>query len=161
MTDTTNNSIIEKSFGSFLLPNDWVEISRYSKNGKYFYAHESEEIGLNMTNISIEMGTNRYLLEEHIIFRYEIQRQLLIQSQRAGGTGLYGSGTFTKNDDPLYIFTIQHKDRNGVKDVTTIQYYIIGNKKHILIHVTDFHNDTTSNVEETARAIADSFKWAE
>jgi hypothetical protein len=149
----TKSINIEKSFGSFSIPDNWVEITRYSRNGKYFYSHKSEEVGSRMTNISIEIGTNRYALEEHIEFRYAILRQLLMQ---AGGSEVDGSGTYTKNDDLLYIFTIKNKEEN----VTTIQYYIIGDKKHILVHVTDFHTSNITNVKEVAQFIVDSFLWA-
>jgi len=143
---------VKKSFGSFLIPKDWVEITRYSGNGKYFYSHKSEQIGSKMTNISIEMGSNPYTLDDHMAFRYAILSQLLMQ---AGGAELHASGTFTKNNYPLYIFTIEDKAEN----VTTIQFYIIGNKKHILVHVTDFHNGNIKDAEEVAQFIADSFTW--
>jgi len=142
---------ITKSFGSFSIPEDWVEIERYSRNGKYFYSYKSEPVSLNMTNISIEIGSNPYALDDHMIFRYAILRQLLMQARDEVG----GSGTFTKNDDPLYIFTIEDKDKN----ITTVQYYIIGEKKHILIHVTDFHNKNITNAKEVAQFMADSFIW--
>jgi hypothetical protein len=143
---------ITKSFGSFSLPEDWIEITRYSRNGKYFYSHKTERIGSNMTNISIEIGTNPYVLEDHMTFRYAILRQLLMQ---AGDGEVHGGGTFTKHDDPLYIFTILEKE----PPITTIQYYIIGDKKHILVHVTDFHNGNITNAEEVAQFIVDSFVW--
>jgi hypothetical protein len=143
---------ITKSFGSFSIPEDWVEITRYSRNGKYFYSHKSEPVSLNMTNISIEIGSNPYALDDHMTFRYAILRQLLMQAK---GMEVGGSGTFTKHDDPLYIFTIEDK----VNNITTIQYYIIGNRKHILIHVTDFHNKNITNAEEVAKFMADSFIW--
>ena len=145
---------IKKFFGTFSIPGDWVEITRYSRNGKYFYSHHSESIGLSMTNISVEQGTNPYALEDHMTFRYAILRQLLMQS---GGAEVHGDGTFTGHDDPLYIFTIEHKEEN----ITTIQYYIIGNKKHILVHLTDFHSGNITNAREVARFIVDSFIWAE
>jgi hypothetical protein len=152
--DKESKSInIVKSFGSFSIPENWVEITRYSRNGKYFYSHKSEEVGSKMTNISIEIGTNRYALEDHMTFRYAILQQLLMQAR---GSEVGGSGTFTKNDDPLYIFTIENKEEN----VTTIQYYIIGDKKHILVHVTDFHNANITNAKEVAQFIVDSFLWS-
>lgn len=143
---------INKSFGSFSIPADWVEIAQYSRNGKYFYSHESEPIGLNMTNISIELGSNPYALEDQMTFRHAILKQMLMQAENAE---VGGSGTFTENDYPLYIFTIDDKEDN----VTTIQFYIIGNKKHILVHVTDFHNENITNAKEVARFIVDSFIW--
>ena len=106
-----------------------------------------------MTNISIELGRNPYALDDHMTFRYAILRQLLMQ---AGNAQVSGSGTYTKHDDPLYIFVIESKEDN----VTTTQFYIVGNKKHILIHLTDFHNENITNAEEIARMMADSFIWA-
>jgi hypothetical protein len=141
-----------KSFGSFSVPDDWVEITRYSRNGKYFYSHNSERIGSSMTNISVETGTNPYALEDHTTFRYAILRQMLMQ---AGNAEVYGDGTFTGRGDPLYVFTIEDKEEH----VTTIQYYIVGNKKHILVHVTDFHNGHITNANEVAKFIVNSFMW--
>jgi predicted ATP-dependent Lon-type protease len=143
---------ITKSFGSFSIPEDWTEITRYSRNEKFFYSHKSEKIGSTMTNISIEVGRNPYALDDHMTFRYAILRQMLMQ---AGGSEVHGSGTFTNHDDPLYIFTILDKE------VTTIQFYINTKKKHILVHVTDFHNGNITDAEEVAQFIADSFVWAE
>jgi hypothetical protein len=147
---------ITKPFGSFLLPKDCTEITRYSRNGKYFYSHKTEQIGSTMTNISVEIGTNTYVLEDHMAFRYAILRQLLMQTAAAGAE-VQGSGTFTNHDDPLYIFTILEKE----PPVTTIQYYIIGNKRHILVHVTDFHNKNITNAKEVAQFIVDSFVWSD
>jgi hypothetical protein len=146
--------MITKPFGSFSIPDDWIEITRYSRNGKYFYSHNSESINSRMTNISVEIGTNPYALEDHMIFRYAILRQMLMQ---AGNAEVYGNGTFTEYDDPLYIFTIEDKEEN----ITTIQYYIIGNKKHILVHLTDFHNENITNANEVAKFIVNSFVWSE
>ena len=148
-------------YGSFLLPDDWIEITEYSKNRKYFYSHQAEPRGLDMTNISIETGTNPYQLEEHMTFRYAILRQLLMQAGMIEGTEVLGSGGFTNHDYPLYIFTLKHKDRYKDQEVITIQYYIIGDRKHILIHLTDFHHDTILNADEVARKMADSFVWTE
>jgi hypothetical protein len=148
-----SGTAISKSFGSFSLPDDWVELTRYSRNGKYFYSHQSEADNSIMTNISIELGRNPYALDDHMTFRYAILRQLLMQ---AGNAQVSGSGTYTKHDDPLYIFVIESKEDN----VTTTQFYIVGNKKHILIHLTDFHNENITNAEEIARMMADSFIWA-
>jgi hypothetical protein len=149
-----SGSMIRKSFGTFSLPAEWGEITQYSRNGKYFYSHQVEKIGSNMTNISIELGRNPYALEDHMTFRYAILRQLLMQ---AGDAQVHGSGTFTRSGYPLYIFTILEEEAH----VTTIQYYIIGDKKHILIHLTDFHNGNIVNAEEIVRNMVESFIWAE
>ena len=146
---------ITKSFGSFSIPNEWVEITRYSRNGKYFYSHQSESIGSNMTNISIEIGSNPYELDNHPSFRGAILMQMLMQAKTIGADFSPSHVGTTKGGYPFYGFTIDEKDKN----ITTTQFYICGNKKHILVHVTDFHNGNINNVEEIARLIVDSFSW--
>jgi hypothetical protein len=148
-TNTTN--AITKSFGSFSLPEDWIEMTEQSRNGKYFYAPKSEQPGSRITNISIEKGTNRYAIEDHMAFRYAIMRQLAMQ----GGGAITGGGSNTAHNDILYVFTIE--DNEAL--ITTTQYYIIGNRKHILVHLTDFHNENITTANEVAQSIVDSFVW--
>jgi hypothetical protein len=64
---------------------------------------------------------------------------------------------FTGHDDPLYIFTMEDREKN----ITTIQYYIVGNRKYILIHATDFYNGITFNAKDVGMLMADSFIWSE
>ena len=154
-TEITDDGIkITKSFGSFIIPEDWTEITRYSRGGKYFYSHKSEQVGPSMTNISIELGRNRYALEDHMTFRYAILRQLSMQ----GGAGtLAASGDYTKQNDPLYIFSFEDIE----PQITTIQFYIVGNYRYILVHATDFHNGNINDVKAVAQFIVDSFIWAD
>ncbi|QQO10354.1 hypothetical protein [Breznakiella homolactica] len=147
--------IITKSFGSYIISAGWVEVPQWTRGEKYFYANEDSKY-LNLpTNISVEMGTNRYVLDDHMTFRYAILRQMLAQ---AGEGHVYGSGTFTDKGDPLYIFTIE--DENEIPRVKTVQYYIIGEKRHILIHLTDYYNENVQNAEEIALEIVNTFSWA-
>jgi hypothetical protein len=44
---------------------------------------------------------------------------------------------------------------------TTVPYYIPGEKKHILIHLTVFDEDETEVAKEAAMYIANGFVWPE
>lgn len=96
------------------------------------------------------MKRNRYRAEDHMKFRDAIVRQLSVQAGRAGAE-LTGEGTFTAQEDILYIFTISEED------VVTRQFYIVGDKRYCLIHLTNFTG--SERADEAARAMADSFVW--
>jgi hypothetical protein len=145
-----------KSFGSFTTPEGWVEVRPWRRGKKYFYADIISKYMDRPTNISVEMGTNRYSVDEHDMFRYAILRQLYMQTT---SEKIYGFGSFTDNGDPYYKFTVE--DENKIPKVKTVQYYIVGEKRHILIHLTDHYNENVVNAEEVALEIANSFKWAD
>lgn len=109
--------------------------------------HENDEMP---DNISIEVGTNKYNADEHEKFRDAIVQQLTMQLQGVDAT-LTGDGTYTKQNDILYIFTISEED------VVTKQYYIVGDKRYCLIHLTNFTG--SENADNAAQAMADSFVW--
>ena len=64
---------------------------------------------------------------------------------------LTGSGTYTAQEDVLYMFTIREKD------VVTRQFYIVGDQRYCLIHLTNFTG--SEHADDAARAMADSFAW--
>ena len=125
-------------------------MERYSTENKIFYAEEGHEDDEMPDNISIEVGTNRYSADEHEKFREAILRQLAMQLQSVDAE-LTGDGTFTEQDYIVYIFTISQED------VITKQYYIVGDQRYCLVHLTNFTG--SESVDEAARAMADSFVW--
>lgn len=136
--------------GSYTVPEGWVKADKYSTPDKIMYVeagHENDELP---DNISIEVGTNKYSADEHEKFRDAIVQQLTMQLQGVDAT-LTGDGTYTEQDDILYIFTISEKD------VVTKQYYIVGDKRYCLIHLTNFTG--SENADAAAQAMADSFAW--
>jgi len=152
----TSENIVTKSFGTFALPNDWVELTEISRNGKYFYSHSSERNNLPTTNISIEMGTNRYTQDQAQKFSRVIIRQFVMQT--GGRTmAINALDTYTEQNYFLFGFTLDIQNPH----ITTTQYYIVGDRRHILIHLTDFHIENITNAREIARMIANSFKWTE
>ena len=136
--------------GSYIVPDGWVKMEKYSTEDKIFYAEEGHEEDELPDNISVEVKTNRYSAEDHMEFRDAIVRQLTIQASRVGAE-LTGEGTFTDQEDVLYIFTISEED------VVTKQFYIVGDKRYCLIHLTNFTG--SESADEAAQAMADSFVW--
>ena len=136
--------------GSYTVPDGWVKMEKYSTEDKIFYAEEGHEEDELPDNISVEVKTNRYSAEDHMKFRDAIVRQLTIQASGAGAE-LTGEGTFTDQEDILYIFTISEED------VVTKQFYIVGDKRYCLIHLTNFTG--SESADEAAQAMASSFVW--
>lgn len=136
--------------GSYTVPDGWVKMEQYSRADKVFYAEEGHEDDERPDNISVEVKTNRYSAEDHMKFRDAIVRQLTMQASRAGAE-LTGEGTFTAEEDILYIFTISEED------VVTKQFYVVGDRRYCLIHLTNFTG--SESADEAARAMADSFVW--
>jgi len=120
--------------GTYIVPEGWVKSEQYSSEDKIFYVEEGHEKDTRPDNISIEIGTNRYGLDEHDKFRYAILRQLSMQSK----------GSSAKIDDDYAL---------------TRQYYIVDDHRYCLIHLTDFSGN--EDAADAARAIADSFVWDE
>ena len=136
--------------GSYIVPDGWVKMEKYSTEDKIFYAEEGHEEDELPDNISVEVKTNRYSAEDHMEFRDAIVRQLTMQASRVGAE-LTGKGTFTDQEDVLYIFTISEED------VVTKHFYIVGDKRYCLIHLTNFTG--SESADEAAQAMADSFVW--
>jgi len=149
-------SEISKTFGTYNIPEDWKESKELSYNKKYFYIKEGTDMSKPTSNISIEMGTNRYPKSNHIEFRQSIQAQLMMQTSDSENiSAIEGLGKNTENGDILYVFTIKEETKN----ITTRQYYIVGDYKYILVHETDYNDSNIQDVSEVAEKIVNSFKW--
>ena len=72
---------------------------------------------------------------------------------------LTGDGTFTDNGDVLYILTMTEEPaEEGGQGIVTRQYYIVGEKRYVLVHLTIFSGDEA--VQQAADKLAKSFVWA-
>lgn len=138
--------------GSWTVPEGWVKAEQYSTADKIFYVEEGHGEDVTPDNISIEVGKNRYGADEHEKFRDAIVRQLALQLNGIDAE-LTGEGTFTAQEDILYIFTISEEN------VVTKQYYIVGDQRYCLIHLTNVTG--SKRADDAARAMADSFVWSE
>ena len=136
--------------GSYIVPDGWVKAEKYSSAEKVFYVEDGHEDDELPDNISIEVGTNRYSMDEHEKFRDAIVRQLALQLQGISAE-MTGDGTYTEQDYIVYIFTISEES------VVTKQYYIVGDQRYCLIHLTNFTG--SESADKAAQTIADSFVW--
>ena len=144
----------QKSYGSYIILDGWIEVDR-STDTKSFYAKEGTENDLRPDNISVEIGTNPYSLEEHAEFARAIQAQMAAQLAEIGrDTTLTGSGTATEKGDIVYVFTIEEAGKRAA-----VQYYIVGEQRYCMVYETIYLDE--EECDAAAQKIVESFEWAE
>lgn len=143
-----------KSFGEYKVPSNWIESKTHSTNNKFFYVLSGHDNDVKPNNISINMGTNKYSVNEHDKFKTAIMQQLSIQIGKRDDLTINATGSKTANDYILYTFIINDKSSN----ITTTQYYIVGDYKYILVHETVF-DEYLSETSEVAKKIVNTFIW--
>ncbi|MBQ2937870.1 MAG: hypothetical protein IJE05_03195 [Clostridia bacterium] len=151
--ENNNNNTVNKSFGSYEVPENWVESKEHSTNSKFFYVLEGQEQEAQPNNISINSGTNKYAETEHEKFKTAILNQLSMQIAGKEDIEIKANGSDTNNGYIVYTFIIKETTDN----ITTTQYYIVGDYKYILIHETVFGE--SEETDDVAKSIVDSFKW--
>ena len=151
LEDYPNSTIYTKDFGSYNITEGWVESKTHSSHKKFFYIKPNTDNDKKPDNISINTGTNKYSSDQHLNFKNAILNQL--NSQIAGiNANITGSGFTSKNGYIVYKFTIEETD------VTTTQYYIVGDYKYVLVHETVYNDKTITDI--VANDIVNSFKWS-
>jgi hypothetical protein len=153
MLENIPGTLIEKDFGTYEIPVDWIESVAHSTNDKFFYVKEGQENENRPDNISVNEGTNKYPADEHEKFRSAILNQLSMQIGGDENVELNANGSNTKNGYVVYTFNIKDKD------TTPTQYYIVGDYKYVLIHETTFGD--SNETDSAAQKIIDTFKWKE
>ena len=146
----TNSNVIRTDYGSFSIPNTWTKREDHSTTSKYFFANKRDKNSIP-NNISVEVGKNRYSAKEHMQFKDAITRQLAMQASAYKMT-LNGTGSTTKNGYAVYTFELK-----GSRE-TTIQHYIVGEYKYVLVHETIFRDDN-NDTNNAAKTIVNSFEW--
>ena len=136
--------------GSYAVPDGWVKSEEHSTDTQIFYIEEGHENDEKPDNIAINVGKNKYSLDEHEQFRDAIVRQLLKQMEGIKAE-LNGDGTYTEQGDLLYIFTIDEGE------IVTTQYYIVKDYGFCLIQLTNFSGSAIT--DEAVRSMVDSFVW--
>lgn len=145
---------IKKKFGSFIIPDGWVEAKEQSGHGKYFYVVEGHEHDARPNNISINKGHQNYNLDESEKFAESTTWQLNMQLKQSGiEATVYGSSGKTDAGDIMYIFDIKFNDSEEIDR----QYYILRDKKFVMIYMSNFDND--ESVNDAAKLMAKSFEW--
>ncbi len=156
--DVSVDRTVERAFGSYTVPGGWVRSEKYSSDDKVFYLLQGHEDDKEPDNVSVKMGENRYAAAEHEQFRTAILSQLANQLAGLDNVALTGYGDFTEAGDVVYVLTITEDLEDG-KQVITRQYYIVGEKRYVLVHLTSFSGDEAT--DEAAELIANSFVWSE
>lgn len=155
-----DENTVYADWGEYRIPDGWQFSEEYTSKqdmeaGKLFFENEQTMNDPNIyTNISVEHGINRYPQNEHERFRDAILKQLLSQIE-GGKAQLTGDGSYTDNGYILYKFTIEEED----EDITTVQYYIIGDKEYVLVHLTDYHEQSGDDASGAAYEFAQSVVW--
>ena len=143
----------QKEFGTYIVKSGWVESKTHSQNGKYFYVKDGQDNDSRPNNISINAGTNKYKKEEHEKFREAIYAQLA--RQVGGNVTINATGSTTDKGELVYTFVINNSN------LISTQYYIIGEKKYVMIYETVWNNDEKEETDEVALKMINSFEWKE
>lgn len=143
--------IYRKEFGTYTVLDGWVESETHSTEDKFFYIKEGHDEDAQPDNVSVNVGTNRYAQDEVMEFKDAIVTQMLAQVS-GQDVELNGTGTYTAAEDPLLIIEIVEKD-----GTVTRQYYVVGDHRYCLIHLTNYDGD--EEADELAKIMADSFVW--
>jgi len=146
------NTKYEKEFGSYEVNAGWIESKTHSSKGKYFYVRDGQDNDKKPNNISINQDTNRYTKSEHEQFKNAIYSQMAKQVSGSKAQ-IMASGSTTDNGEIVYTFIVE-KNASIIK-----QYYIVGEKKYVMIYETVWNKEDENEVDEVANKMVNSFKW--
>ena len=151
---TKDGQRVDKDFGSFVVADGFGEAKGQSGNGRYFYVVKGHEHDMKPDNISINEGDQNYNLDESEKFAQSTTWQLNMQIKQSGiDATITGSSGKTDAGDIMYIFDIK---MNGSDEIDR-QYYILRDKKFVMVFMSNFDND--ESVNKAAELMAKSFEW--
>ena len=151
---TKDSKRVEKEFGSFIVADGFGEAKEQSGGGRYFYVVEGHEHDARPNNISINTGHQNYNLDESEKFAESTTWQLNMQIKQYGMDAVvYGSSGKTDAGDIMYIFDIKFNDSDEIDR----QYYILRDKKYVMVFMSNFDGD--ESVNKAAELMAKSFEW--
>lgn len=142
------------NYGSFSINEDCMIRYDHSTHDKLFFVDKKDEHSDRPNNISTNGGTNYYSINQVDEFKEAIMRQMAMQA-KAYNAILTSSGTTSNNGYPVLRFNMEGKEQK------TIQYYIMGEKKYMLVHVTIFDLKEEDKILEEAEYIVNTFTWEE
>ena len=153
-TTTKDGQRVDKEFGSFIVAEGFGEAKEQSGGGRYFYVVEGHEHDARPNNISINTGHQNYNLDESEKFAESTTWQLNMQIKQYGMDAVvYGSSGKTDAGDIMYIFDIKFNDSDEIDR----QYYILRDKKYVMVFMSNFDGD--ESVNKAAELMAKSFEW--
>jgi hypothetical protein len=151
---TKDGQRVNKDFGSFVVADGFGEAKEQSGNGRYFYVVKGHEHDMRPDNISINEGDQNYNLDESEKFAQSTTWQLNMQIKQSGiDATVTGSSGKTDAGDIMYIFDIKI---NGSDEIDR-QYYILRDKKYVMVFMSNFDGD--ESVNKAAELMAKSFEW--
>lgn len=151
---TKDGQRVDKEFGSFIVAEGFGEAKEQSGGGRYFYVLEGHEHDARPNNISINTGHQNYNLDESEKFAESTTWQLNMQIKQYGMDAVvYGSSGKTDAGDIMYIFDIKFNDSDEIDR----QYYILRDKKYVMVFMSNFDGD--ESVNKAAELMAKSFEW--
>ena len=151
---TKDGQRVDKEFGSFIVAEGFGEAKEQSGGGRYFYVVEGHEHDARPNNISINTGHQNYNLDESEKFAESTTWQLNMQLKQYGMDAVvYGSSGKTDAGDIMYIFDIKFNDSDEIDR----QYYILRDKKYVMVFMSNFDGD--DSVNKAAELMAKSFEW--
>ena len=153
-TGNKDSKRVEKEFGSFIVAEGFGEAKEQSGGGRYFYVVEGHEHDARPNNISINAGHQNYKLDESEKFAESTTWQLNTQIKQYGmDASVYGSSGKTDAGDIMYIFDIKFNNSDEIDR----QYYILRDKKYVMVFMSNFDGD--ESVNKAAELMAKSFEW--
>ena len=151
---TKDGQRVDKEFGSFIVAEGFGEAKEQSGGGRYFYVVEGHEHDARPNNISINTGHQNYNLDESEKFAESTTWQLNTQIKQYGvDASVYGSSGKTDAGDIMYIFDIKFNNSDEIDR----QYYILRDKKYVMVFMSNFDGD--ESVNKAAELMAKSFEW--
>lgn len=151
---TKDGQRVDKDFGSFIVADGFGEAKEQSGGGRYFYVVKGHEHDMKPDNISINEGHQNYNLDESEKFAQSTTWQLNMQVKQSGiDAVVYGSSGKTDAGDIMYIFDIKMNSSDEIDR----QYYILRDKKYVMVFMSNFDND--ESVNKAAELMAKSFEW--
>lgn len=151
---TKDGQRVDKDFGSFVVADGFGEAKEHSGGGRYFYVVKGHEHDAKPNNISINTGHQNYNLDESEKFAQSTTWQLNMQIKQSGiDATVTGSSGKTDAGDIMYIFDIKFNDSDEIDR----QYYILRDKKYVMVFMSNFDND--ESVNKAAELMAKSFEW--
>jgi hypothetical protein len=160
-----NTLQITKEFGAYNIPFDWIEVDKFPGSvWSFWYSKKDENIEApDWTHIRVSFSRNSFKIEEHENFKEAIFDQLFRQFMQANSIQkpeiTNFTETITMQNYLLLIFTIEHYEPKLDKKITSIQYYIVGDEKHIVLYLTVFDEERILPTIKAAEIITNSFEW--
>ena len=153
--DEANAGEKKEAYGTYVVPENWSEAKELSQKNLTFYLQNGTPTDKPTTNISVSEGTNKYAVGDAQSFAKAIDNQLRSQVGSLDLKSYSGNGSFTEKDYPLITMEVE------TEEMTTIQYYIVGDYRYVMVHLSECHDEAIKDAEKVALSIVNSFEWSE